>query len=196
MPEIPFLDLQSPITWAAAVAVVVILYIRRKNILGAGDTEEKRDEDQTRVFVHDDQGYREKLGDTFSGNVAYGTGAFVRNVECSMRFFYGRPKRDPELLTSRKQTTVYMTRFGDASPLNPHLRDWKPEKVSRDTFNNYRSIAVEREYSRGRMESQKSDPQKKLLFAVSIGAMILGGIGWAIVLILPLTPLVEKAPPL
>lgn len=196
MPDIPFVDPASPITWAIVAALVVVFFIRRRNIMGAGDSEEKRDEDQTRVFVHDDQGYREKLGDTFSGNVAYGSGAFVRNVDCSMRFFYGRPKRDPQLLSSRKQTTVYMTRFGDASPLDPHNEDWKPEKVSKETFNNYRSIAVEREYSRGRMESQKSDPQKKLLFAVSIAAMFLGGVGWAIVLILPLTPLVEKAPPL
>lgn len=157
------------------------------------DADDKRDEDQTRVFVHDDQGYAEKLGDTFSGNVSYGTGAFIKSVTCAMKFYYGRPKRSAKLLSSRKATTIYHTRFGDASPLHPDRKDWAPDTVSKATFNSYRAIAVEREYSRGRMSAQQTNPQYKLMMSLSIGAAILGGLGWLLVLILPLTPLVEKS---
>ena len=189
-----FIDPANPITWAIVGILVIVFVMKRRNIMGTGDDENKpRAEDQTRVFVHDDQGYDEKFGDTFSGNVSYGTGAFLKKESCASRLFYGRPRFKPHLLSSRKQTTIYTTRFGDASPLEPYREEWEPDIVDKDTFNDYRSIAVEREYSRGRLAASESDAQQKLMLAATVAVIVLGIATWTIALILPLTPLAEKA---
>lgn len=190
--NLPFdaISISSPITWIVVIILVVGFLLRRARF---GMGKNQRQDDEIQVFVFDaDDNYDEKVGRSISSNVSYGSGAFLKRDSCVMKFFHGRPRRRVKELASRKVMPVYLTFFGGASPLDPDETDWMPKRIERDAYDNFKSIAVEHEYSRGRMESQKPQMDKAIILSVTVASAALGVIGWLLVLILPLTPLVDK----
>lgn len=186
-----FLDPTSPVTWLIGIGLLALLWSRRKV---KKESKNHREADQDRVFVFDRmKGFREKVGNSFSGNVDYESGAFLEKEDAAMKLYFGRPRKNPESMASRRTTTVFITRTNDAAPLNHTRPDYAPDAVTKDEFDSYQGMAVEIAHNKGIMDASKRRPGEFLIMFAGFGAMALGIIGWALVLILPLTPLVEKS---
>jgi hypothetical protein len=186
--------LKDPIFIAIGIAAVVggIIFLFVK----AGGGQGKQSIETVRCFVLA-RGKRimERDARTFDGLVSYGNGGFVENAKCIIPLFHGRSywRRKDNPLSARMRKPVYLTRPGDAAPLNPDVKDFRPDHIQMSEFEAFQSIVVERAVSKGKLEAGKQFLNEKLLAVAAFISILLAVSVWATVAVLPLTGLPVKS---